>query len=119
MNACLKRFGTSLMSLNVREPSFLETCETPNRWVTDAWFSPLRPRLVVITTTPFDAFEPYSAAAEAPLRTSRVSMSFGLRSATRLTGLSWVDGLPPAAAWVSTLVPAEVDTFEMITPSMT
>src|SRR5689334_24956178 len=102
-----------------REPSVFETCENPNRWVTVAWFSPERPRLVVITTTPFDALEPYSAAAEAPFRTSRVSMSLGLRSARRLTGLSWFDALPPAAAAVIALAPDGTATFDTMTPSTT
>ena len=93
--------------------------EKPKRWVTASVFWPGRPRLVVMMTTPLAAFEPYRAAAEAPLRTSTFAMSFGLRSAMRLTGLSWVDALPPAAAAVSAFVPDGIATFEMITPSIT
>src|ERR1700759_1762475 len=89
---------TSSIEPKCREPSVLDTCEIPMRSVTSAWFSPLRPRLVVMTTTPLAALEPYSAAAEAPFRTSRVSISLGLRSESRLAGLSWFDVLPPAAA---------------------
>src|SRR4029078_4652489 len=84
---------TSSMVAQLREPSVLDTVAPPQRWVTEGWVSPLRPRLVVITTTPLAALEPYSAAAEAPLSTSRVSMSFGFRSEMRLTGLSWLGWL--------------------------
>ena len=90
---------------NVREPSLfddLRRCRT--RWVTLTLVRRRpRPRLVVMMTTPLAALEPYSAAAEAPFRTSMFSMSFGLRSAMRLTGLSWVDALPPAAAAVTSV----------------
>ncbi len=72
-----------------------------------------------MTTTPLLAFEPYSAAAEAPFSTSTVSMSFGFRSAMRLTGLSWFDALPPAAAPVMALAPDGTATFEMMMPSIT
>src|SRR4029079_6912709 len=102
-----------------RDPSVFEICETPIRCVTDAWFSPLRPRLVVMMTTPFDALEPYSAAADAPFSTSMVSTSLGLRSAMRLTGLSWLDELPPAAAAVIALAPDGISTLDTITPSIT
>ena len=87
--------------------------------MTETLVSPLWPRLVVMMTTPFAALLPYSAAADAPLSTSTVSMSFGLISAMRLTGLSCDDELPPAAAAVIAFVPGGVATFEMITPSMT
>src|SRR5688500_20215055 len=110
---------TSSALSNVREPSVFDTVAIPKRWVTWTWFSPLRPRFVVMITTPLAAFEPYSAAAEAPLRTSTVSMSFGVRSARRLTGLSWFDALPPAAAAVLALAPFGTATFEMITPATT
>src|SRR4051812_49389173 len=46
-------------------------------------------------------------------------MSFGLRSAMRLTGLSWFDVLPPAAAAVIALAPDGIATLETITPSTT
>src|SRR5258705_4412335 len=70
-------------------------------------------------TTPFAALLPYSAAAEAPLSTSSVSMSFGFRSAIRLTALSWFDALPPAAVAVIAFAPDGTATFEMITASIT
>src|ERR1044071_2439832 len=115
--------STSSSEVYVRAPSCLEGCATPMRWVTVAWFSALRPRLVVMITTPLAALEPYSAAAEAPLSTSRVSMSFGLRSAIRLTGLSWVSALtlvaPPAAAAVTALTPEPTEMFDTTTPSTT
>ena len=44
---------------------------------------PGRPDLVVIRTTPLAAREPYTAAAAAPLRICRSSMSAGFRSCTR------------------------------------
>jgi hypothetical protein len=96
-----------------------DTDAKPTRCVTLTRFSPERPRFVVMTTTPFAAFEPYSAAAEAPFRTSIVSMSFGFRSAIRLTGLSWFYALPPAAAPVIALAPDGIATFDTITPSIT
>src|SRR5439155_21503771 len=34
------------------------TCDTPMRWVAVNCGAPVRPRLVVISTTPFEAFEP-------------------------------------------------------------
>jgi hypothetical protein len=45
-------------------------------------------------------------------------MSLGLRSATRLTGLSWFDGRPPPAAAVIALMPDGVAMFEMTMPSI-
>ena len=47
------------------------------------------------------------------------SMSLGLRSASRLTGLSWFDALPPAAAAVIALAPGGIATLEITTPSIT
>jgi hypothetical protein len=106
---------TSWLEVNTREPSLFDTCETPTRWVTSTLTVPARPRLVVMTTTPLAALEPYSAAAAAPLRISTFSMSLGLRSAIRLTGLS-CDALPaPEIA----PMPEAIALFETRMPSMT
>ena len=103
----------------MRDPILFEICETPTRWVTLTRDTPALPRLVVMMTTPLAALEPYSAAAEAPFRISTLSMSFGLRSAMRFTGLSWLDALPPAAAAVTALAPEATATFDRMTPSTT
>ena len=117
--ALLYAVMTSSAEVNLREPRVLDTCDMPTRWVIETRVLPLWPRLVRITMTPLAAFEPYRAAAEAPLRTSRLSMSLGLRSAMRLTGLSWLDVLPPAAAAVMALTPDGTETLLRMTPSIT
>jgi hypothetical protein len=67
--------------------------------------APARPRLVVITMTPFAASVPYSVAADGPFTTSTLSISSGLMSFTRL------GRLPPP-------VPAPPIVLVMRTPSM-
>ena len=59
------------------------------------------------------------AAAEPPLSTSIRSMSSGLRSAMRLTGLSWFRGLPPAWAAVTASAPFGIASLLTTMPSIT
>src|SRR5690242_17445923 len=60
------------------------------------------------------------AAADAPLRTSMLSMSLGLMSAMRLTWLSWVGfGLEPPTDSVTAYMPEAMATSLTSTPSMT
>ena len=81
---------------------------------TDTLAAPFCPRLVVMSTTPLAAREPYWAAAAAPLMMLMLAMSLGLRSAMRF----W-----PGSARPTSLPTASCDTLVLalliITPSMT
>ena len=60
------------------------------------------------------------AEAAEPLRISMFSTSFGLRSAMRFTGDSWLTcEIPDPAARVTLFVPDPMETSLTITPSIT
>ena len=67
--------------------------------------SPPLPRLVLTITTPFDAFDPYIAAALAPFKTSMLSISLGLISPILFVGCPWGLELPAPVAAVTTSIP--------------
>src|SRR5260221_11152597 len=64
--AVLKVATASAESANLREPMLLATDEVPNRCVTVNRGLPARPRRVGMMITPFAAWPPSIAAAEAP-----------------------------------------------------
>ncbi len=59
------------------------------------------------------------AAADAPFSTSMLWMSLGFRSAMRLTALSWVEALPPAAAAVMAFRLLAIASLAITSPSTT
>ena len=78
-------------------PNLFDISANPMFCVRLTFVSPALPFLVVIIITPAFALVPYIAAAEAPLRTSIFSISFGSRSAILFGAFSSLPLFAPEA----------------------